>query len=137
MASYNYQGQGFLNCTYFINQIVLPNIYLRSVFYSASACKRCNAYIVFYCLLFTIQHSAISLYGCGIYVSISAVISIQEYAHIHYLHNVMLRISRIFLESRENIKTSTHPSTHGGLYRDFHDLPHGQRTSRECFFSKI
>ena len=34
-------------------------------------------------------------------------ISIQEYAHIHYLHNVMfLHISRNFLESRENIKTS-------------------------------
>ena len=41
------------------------------------ACKRCNAYIVFYCLLFTIQHSAISLYGCGIYVSISAVLFVD------------------------------------------------------------
>ena len=66
-----------VSTTYFINQMVLPNIYLRSAFYSASACKRCNAYIVFYCLLFTIQHSAISLYGCGIYVSISAVLFVD------------------------------------------------------------
>ena len=117
----------FFNCTYFINQMVLPNIYLRSVFYSASACKRCNAYIVFYCLLFTIQHSAISLYGCGIYVSISAVLfvdatslpvlSLEAYFILPNKHTgicsyTILRISRNFLETREDIKISIHPFYH-------------------------
>ena len=69
-----------------------------------------NAFLILKCIFFLIQEKDINTWSCLTAMFATSFFSPSNtVSFCHTLYNVLLRIARNLLETRENVKISTHP----------------------------